>query len=242
MPAPGQLVAVGSSSVRRWETAAWTLRDWGLVQRGFGGAELIEVAERADELVGRFSPGGVLLFAGTNDVAGGASAELVSTAYRCFVQRVFAAAGPVPILFIGITPTPARWGTWDTSAAVNAEVIRLAGLHPMLHYVDVPTPFLATGSPPDSSLFVSDMLHLSEAGYGLWDEAVRGSVEAVLPKRAAASGGGASSGSFVRVDLGPSNAADGARAPSVDGFGNRWNSWHGAEGGEQILAGESTLR
>lgn len=238
--APGQLVVVGSSSIRRWEAAFEALSDWGVVQRGFGGAQLQQVAQHVDALVVANHPAGVLLFAGTNDVAAGASAEQVVTAFRCFADRTWSGLGEVPILFVGMTPTPARWAMWDTTNAANQEIAALAEAHPGLHYIDIPSLFLATGSPPDPGLFVDDGLHLNAEGYALWTGAIRAAVAEVLPPLPLpAAPTPLPSPTRVRVDLGPSNAEDGAHTTSPDPFGLTWNNWHDLDGGGAALPGET---
>ncbi len=82
------LVIVGSSSVRRWEGFAWAYHDHTPLQRGFGGAQLGEVAQRTEELVTRHEPRAVILFAGTNDVNAGVEPDVVVERFRCFRQRV----------------------------------------------------------------------------------------------------------------------------------------------------------
>lgn len=232
----GQLVVVGSSSIRRWEGAFRSLAPWGVVQRGFGGARMWEVAGYAPELISPHAPAGVLFFAGTNDIADGSSVDAVVLAWRCAVERVWQDLGAVPTWFIGITPTPLRWKQWETSKAVNEAVQALSADHPGLHYIDVPAAFLATGSPPETSLFVEDQLHLSEAGYALWTEVVTAAL-AGQPARAVATSGGLPAGERVLIDLGPSNAEDGTRTTGVvDGL--VWNAWHEVEGEAQILPGE----
>jgi len=235
-PPAGSLVVSGSSSIRRWEDATRVLSAWEPVQRGFGGARLTDVAAYTDRLILRHEPAAALVFAGTNDLADGRSVDEVLTAYRCLADQLHAEG--VPLLWIGITPTPSRWADWDRAEEVNAEVERLSGLHPDLHYVDVPSPFLATGSPPDAALFVDDQLHLSAAGYALWNDAVLAGVSTVLQERHPTAVPPAS-GSYLRVDLGPTNPDDGDPAPAVDGFGIHWNAWHGIDGETQILAGEA---
>ena len=181
-PPPEQLlVFTGSSSIRRWEGLAGSYTDYAPLQRGFGGAQVAEVAVWAEELVTRHDPAGVVVFAGTNDVAFGVDAETVVARFRCLRARIWTAHGQaLPVLFIGITPTPSRWEQWETADAVNDTVEALALQDPGLVYVDVPSAFLATGSPPDEALFVADMLHLSDEGYGLWDSVLRPAVESAL--------------------------------------------------------------
>ena len=237
----GSLVMVGSSSVRRWEGFASTFTDYAPLQRGFGGAQLGEVALRAEALVTRHEPRAVLVFAGTNDVAVGLSAEVVVERFRCFRQRVGRALGwGRPVLFVGITPTPARWSSWEVSAEVNARIQALEAVDPALHYVDVPAAFLATGMPPERSLFVEDALHLSPSGYALWASVLRSAVEAALaPLPAAPTPSPAlASGDRVLVDFGPDNEGDGEDTPSPDYLGQRWNNWHAIAGDGRVLPGE----
>lgn len=234
----GGLAVVGSSSVRRWERAFEDLAPWGPVQRGFGGAWMADLAALEAELVAPYTPQAVLVFAGTNDVAGGSSADEVLTRYRCLVERTVADVGNVPILYIGITPTPARWDQWAVAAEVNAGVQALGQTWPTLRYIDVPAAFLRTGEPPDAALFVDDGLHLSAAGYALWTAVVLPALAELPTRPAPANPQHPAAGARVLVDLGPSNAEDGAPVSSPDAWGQTWNSWHPVDGGAQLLPGE----
>lgn len=238
-PAAGQLVAVGSSSMRRWAGAAQALARWGVVQRGFGGARMLDVAAFVPELVLAHRPAGVLVFAGTNDVATGVATDAVVDGYRCLVQQVFDALGPTPVVYVGITPTPSRWAVWDDAVAVDTRIAALAAQHPALSFVDLATPFLATGQPPRADLFVGDQLHLSVDGYALWTEAILPVLRAAVPERTVPVATAWPSPTRWRVDLGPSNPEDGRVLAGADGFGITWNTWPGAVGSGQVLAGEA---
>jgi len=240
-PPPEQLlVFTGSSSIRRWEGLAGSYTDYAPLQRGFGGAQVAEVAVWAEELVTRHDPAGVVVFAGTNDVAFGVDAETVVARFRCLRERIWTAHGQaLPVLFIGITPTPSRWEQWETADAVNDTVEALALQDPGLVYVDVPSAFLATGSPPDEALFVADMLHLSDEGYGLWDSVLRPAVESALSPKPTASSPSEhpASGGRILVDLGANDTTHGEHS-GTDHLGQRWNDWHTLNGGEGVLPGE----
>lgn len=232
----GALVFTGSSSIRRWEDLARSYSDLAPLQRGFGGAQIAEVALRAQDLVLRHDPAGVVVFAGTNDVAAGVAPDDVVARFRCLRERIWTARGQdFPVLFIGITPTPSRWASWDQASAVNEAVQSLAAADPGLTYVDVPTAFLATGSPPDAGLFVADQLHLSESGYALWDSVLRPSVDAALSPRPNASGGLVNR---LFVDFGASDGTNGEHSASPDHLGHHWNNWHALSGGDAVLPGE----
>lgn len=238
------MVFVGSSSIRRWEGLAQAYTDHSPLQRGFGGAQLGEVAFFADDLVIRHNPRAVVVFAGTNDVNAGVAPNVVVDRFRCLRYRVGLELGWTrPIVFIGITPTPARWSEWPQSSQVNDAVATIAAADPGVHYVDIATPFLATGSPPDSSLFALDQLHLSDAGYALWNDAIRPVVVAATSPSAVAgpSDPNLAAGTRVLVDLGPSNPEDGEPTPSPDHLGQQWNNWHGVDGDVDILPGEQLV-
>ncbi len=238
------LVVTGSSSIRRWETLARSYTDYAPLQRGMGGAQLGEIAYFAEELVTRHDPRAVVVYAGTNDIHAGVSPNVVVDRLRCLRYRIGAKLGWTrPVLFVAITPNPSRWAEWPASADVNAAVAALAQVDPGLVYVDVATAFLATGSPPDASLFVADGLHLSPSGYALWNSVIRPAVEAVAAAtpQPVTPAPALTPGTRILVDLGPSNPEDGERTPSPDYRGQHWNNWHALEGGVDVLPGEQII-
>lgn len=233
------VVFVGSSSVRRWEELAQLYTDYAPVQRGVGGSQLGEIAQAGDALVFRHDPRAVVLFAGTNDVDAGVAPEVVIERFRCFHERMANALGADrPLLYIGITPTPARWDHWGNASVVNTAVESIADEDPGVVYVDVPAAFLATGSPPSADLYTDDGIHLSAAGYALWDSVLRPAVEGTVAPRTADGTGALPAGTRILVDLGPSNADDGEQTPSPDYLGQHWNNWHTLDGGEDVIPGE----
>ncbi|MDX9722451.1 MAG: GDSL-type esterase/lipase family protein, partial [Myxococcota bacterium] len=239
-PVEEPLLFVGSSSIRRWEGLSRSYSDYSPLQRGFGGAQLAELAYWFQELIVAPGPRGLVVFAGTNDVAAGVPAEVVLDRFACLRERLGLQLGwDFPLLFIGITPTPSRWQQWPVAAQVNQAVAEWATDDPGLVHVDVPAAFLATGSPPAERLFVGDRLHLSEEGYALWDSILRPAVEAHVqspvwqPPSAPLRGG-----ERILIDLGPSNPDDGEPSPSPDYLGQHWNNWHPIDGGSELLPGE----
>ncbi len=239
--APGAVVFAGSSSIRRWEWLARDFADYAPIQRGIGGAQLGEIAGFARELVVRYAPRAAVVYAGTNDLAVDVAPSIVLDRFRCLRHRIGDGLGwTTPVLFVGVVPTPSRWAAWSTARAFNASVEALAADDPGLVYVDEATPFLATGSPPDASLFVSDGLHLTERGYALWNAPIRAALESVARPLPHASGSSPAlaAGARVLVDLGPSNPEDGEMAPSPDHMGQRWNNWHALTAPGDAIAGE----
>lgn len=240
-PAPGGLVLVGSSSVRRWEGFAQTFEAYHPIQRGFGGGQLGEVALMAQDLITRHDPALILVFAGTNDVSAQVDPQVVLERLACLRQRVGQALGwDRPLGFVGITPTPARWDQWEQAQRVNEGARAMAQQDPGLFYVDSPALFLRSGSPPALELFVEDRLHLSEQGYQLWAQALLGAAQEQLgdPPSAPTSRPPWAPGTRVLLDLGPSDGVNGEPSLAPDYLGQHWNNWHALEGGQGTLAGE----
>lgn len=238
------VVFVGSSSIRRWENLAHAYTDYSPLQRGFGGAQLGEVTHYAHELVGRHNPRAIVLYAGTNDVDAGVAPNVVVDRFRCFRYRIGEELGwNRPIVFISIVPNPARWDQWPKAKQVNEAIAAIASNDPSVYYADVASLFLTTGSPPQTSLFVADQLHLSPEGYDLLNSAVRPVVEmATTPTPLAGPPIPASpAGTRLLIDLGSSNPEDGELTPSPDYLGQHWNNWHSIDGGMAILPGEQIV-
>lgn len=235
---PGRVAFTGSSSIRFWEPLQEDLADWAPIQRGFGGSILWEVAEYVDETVIRHDPSAVVIFAGTNDIFVDIAPEAVADAYRCVVQKIAQGLGDdVSIHYIAITPTPSRWAIWPNADEANRRIAEIASEYTGLHFIDTTPAFLATGEPPDAGLFISDGLHLSDAGYAMWKDAVLPHLDATVP-RFRPRFGALASGTRVLVDLGPSEEGHGAPTTSPDAFGQHWNSWHPIPGETLMNAGE----
>lgn len=238
-PGPASpLVFVGSSTIRRWEGLAAAYADQRPLQRGFGGAQLGEVAQSAQDLILRHAPRAVVVFAGTNDVDADVDPTIVVDRLRCLRARIAEGAPTAPVLYVGITPTLARWDDWSDADAVNDAVAALAEDDPGLVYVDVPAAFLATGSPPDATLFVDDGLHLSPAGYALWDSVLRPAVNAAVPPPPAPTFAALPPGTRFLIDLGPTDGANGERSGAPDWLGQTWNDAYDLAGGGFVLPGE----
>ncbi len=238
----GRTVFTGSSSIRFWEPLQRDLRAWAPIQRGFGAAIMWNVAEYIEETAIRHDPSAVVIFAGTNDISIQLEPAVVADAYRCVVQRIANGLGDdVSIHYIAITPTPARWNTWDKADEANRLIQEIASEWGGLHFIDTTPAFLATGEPPDSSLFISDGLHLSDAGYAMWRDIIEPHLSETV-EEFDYTPTTLESGTRFLIDLGPSNPEDGAPTESPDAFGRHWNSWSPIEAETIMNAGEQVGR
>jgi lysophospholipase L1-like esterase len=171
-PAPGGIVFVGSSSIRLWDLAQ-SFPGLPVINRGFGGSQLIDSVNHVDLLVLRHKPRVVVVYAGDNDLAGGKTPEVVVEDFTAFATKVHAALPATRIAFIGIKPSIQRWALIDQVRAANAGIRSVCQSDERLGFVDVDGPMLGWDEKPRKDLLVQDGLHLSPKGYQLWTTLVR---------------------------------------------------------------------
>ena len=171
-PKPGGIVFVGSSSIRLWDLQK-AFPGLPVVNRGFGGSEIIDSVRHADLLVIRHRPRTVVFYAGDNDIAGGKTPAAVAKDFQTFVAKVHEALPDTRIAFIAIKPSIQRWKLIGQVRAANALVRDLCDADDRLGFVDVDRAMIGWHGKPRADLLVADGLHLSSKGYELWAALVR---------------------------------------------------------------------
>jgi lysophospholipase L1-like esterase len=171
-PPTGEIVFVGSSSIRLWDVHRY-FPDLKIINRGFGGSQLSDAVRYAERIVIPYKPRIVVVYAGDNDIYGGATSEQVMISFEQFVRIVRAKVPDVRIVFIGVKPSLQRWDVIERMRLAN-EMIRAYAEHDDdVAFVDVDQAMLGWDEKPRPELFVADGLHLTPAGYELWSALLR---------------------------------------------------------------------
>jgi lysophospholipase L1-like esterase len=169
------VVFVGSSSIRLWRTLASDMDPVPVVHRGFGGSKLFDAIYYSHELVSKHEPSVVVVFSGTNDIAGKTpkSAERVRDLFRQFVARLRWHDPKLAICHIAITPTLSR----EQHIPIVAEANRLIRIDcesdPLLTFIDPSVDLVDANGRPDPQWFIKDRLHLNRRGYAVWTDHIR---------------------------------------------------------------------
>lgn len=173
-PPKGAIVATGSSSMRGWhDRIAEDLAPLTLILRGFGGSNMKDVRHFLDELVLRHEPRAVLLYEGDNDAAGGATPEEILAHFDAIAAGIHGVLPRTRIYILAVKPSIRRWNLWDTMSAANAMLADRAAKDARLTFIDIATPMLDEDGKPLPEIFVADNLHMNDAGYDIWRDAVR---------------------------------------------------------------------
>jgi lysophospholipase L1-like esterase len=171
-PAKGEIVFVGSSTIRRWDTAI-SFPDLKILNRGFGGSDLSDSTRYVDRIVLPYEPRLVVVYAGDNDISAGTTSEEVAIAFERFTRAVHAKLPQTRILYIAIKPSLLRWTQIDRMRSANLVIRAYCERDDRLAFLDFDGLMLGWDEKPRRELFAEDGLHLSPQGYQMWTTVVR---------------------------------------------------------------------
>lgn len=165
---------IGSSSIRFWApTLAHDFLGVPVIDRGFGGSAIADATYYADRIVTPYHPRLIVMYAGDNDIAGGDSPQQVIGEFKAFVTRVRRDLPGVPVAFISIKPSVARWTMWPAMREANQGIRRWAATQKNVRYVDTASKMLDAHGQPRPELLRDDGLHMKPAGYAIWIAALK---------------------------------------------------------------------
>lgn len=173
---PDGVLFVGSSSIRLWKVDK-AFPAWNAINRGFGGSQLSDSVRHVDLLVIRHKPRAVVVYAGDNDINGGKTPEQVSQDFAAFEKAVHAALPETHIFFIAIKPSTRRWQLADTMQQANRLIESQCEEKSNCHFVDIWDAMLGEDGKPRPELLQKDGLHLTPAGYDIWNTATKKALE-----------------------------------------------------------------
>lgn len=171
-PEKGGIVFVGSSSIRLWKTLDTDFPHHRVLNRGFGGSCLSDLAHFADRLVLKYAPRFVVVYSGGNDVNAGKTAEQVFESFRALVGKIRDRQPEVPVAYLSIAGNPKRWSQVAEVIRANALIEVFTKQNEKLLFIDVFHPMLGADGLPRPELFATDRLHMNAAGYALWRQLV----------------------------------------------------------------------
>jgi lysophospholipase L1-like esterase len=176
-PPKGAFLFIGSSTVRMWKTLAQDFPSVKVINRGFGGSQIVDSTHFAERVIFPYKPSKVFLRAGGNDLWAGKSPDEVFGDFKEFVAKVHRKFPKTEIVFISLSPSISRWKQADKEKAVNTMMQEFAKQNPSVKYIETFSLPLGTDGQPRPELFLADKLHFNAEGYKLLAECVRPLVE-----------------------------------------------------------------
>lgn len=168
-PTTGAVLFVGSSTIRLWGHLQQDFSSISVVMnRGFGGSTMNDCSLLVRDLVTRYKPRQILVYAGDNDLAEGRSPQQVLASFQAFVQVVREELPSAQLAYISVKPSPSRMALMPKIRETNTLLANYVKTLPSAKYIDIFTPMLDADGNPRKELFLGDMLHMNTSGYALW--------------------------------------------------------------------------
>jgi lysophospholipase L1-like esterase len=158
----------GSSSFTLWDDMAERFPGYHVSNHGFGGSTLADCIACFDRLVTPVQPAAIILYAGDNDLDAGSTPERVLALLDHFIRLKRAALGALPMAFVSIKISPARFPIMHKIAYTNLIVERRLGDQKDVRFVDVTRRMVGAGIEPLLACFSHDPLHMNSRGYDIW--------------------------------------------------------------------------
>lgn len=172
-PPQAGIVFTGSSSIRLWDLAK-AFPNQPVVNRGFGGSQIHDATKYAPKIVTPLKPKLVVFYSGDNDLKSNKTPEKCAADFAEFCAAVHKELPKTQIWFIAIKPSPSRWSIYEKQVAANKLICDICEKDSQrLLFIDIVPAMLGSNGQPPKELFVKDMLHMSPAGYAIWNEKIQ---------------------------------------------------------------------
>jgi lysophospholipase L1-like esterase len=179
------IMFLGSSYIRLWTDIKTDLKNDKIINRGFGGSNLRDVAYYIDQILEKQKLRALFMYLGNDIVAGerDKSPDQVLEHFIYVVKKVRAKYPDIPITWLAISPNERRWTAWSQIQEANALIGAYCKANRNLHYINASSHFLGKNGKPIASYYLNDQLHYNVAGYKVWGNAIRSDVKKIIKQK-----------------------------------------------------------
>jgi lysophospholipase L1-like esterase len=172
-PPKQAILFVGSSSFKMWDNMQEMFPAHQLINRGFGGSNLLDLKLYLNDIVFPYEPRQIVIYSGENDIASGTvDAKEVVRRFDAVFTAIREKLPQVPVVFVSIKPSPSRAQYLPVMQEANALIKYYLQKRQHTAFVDVYQPMLTAAGKPRPEIFISDNLHLNQQGYQIWHKAI----------------------------------------------------------------------
>jgi lysophospholipase L1-like esterase len=171
VPPKGQIVFAGSSSFTKWRDVAMYFPGYPIINRGFGGATLVDLIYYVDETIIKYQPRQVFIYCGENDMADvdtvtpATVLERFKTLHAILLKKL---PKSTKIVFISIKPSIARWHLEPKYIEANKIIQAYIATQKNIQFLDVHNAMLDGNREVLKDIFIADKLHMNTKGYQIW--------------------------------------------------------------------------
>src|SRR6185436_16683557 len=136
-PPQGAILFTGASGIRRWTTLAQHFPELQVINRGFGGSQISDSIHFLDRVSVPYHPKTIVLQAGGNDINAGKPVAQVVADFKTWVDKVRAKLPGVKIVYLGQSPSPARWAQREQQKELNRLIQEYIATGKNMAFVDL---------------------------------------------------------------------------------------------------------
>jgi len=170
-PVKKSYLFIGSSYIRLWTNLKEDIHQKNVINHGFGGSKLSDVAYYIDRLIANQNKlKGIVLYVG-NDITGSnldKTPEQDLQLVKYITQKTRMAYPKTPIYWCEISPSEKRWAVWNKIQETNQLIKSFCSSENNLHFIESSTSFLNENGTPKTELYRDDKLHYNLEGYKVW--------------------------------------------------------------------------
>lgn len=172
LPPKQSILFVGSSSFTKWTDIQNYFPGFPIINRGFGGSSLPDVARYASDIIYPYLPRQIVMYCGENDLASSdtITPEIVLQRFQQLFDSIRIHENNVPFVFISIKPSPSRWRLEPLFLKTNQLIIEFLQKKPQTIYVNVHNAMLLPDGRVNPEIFLADSLHMNAKGYAIWQK------------------------------------------------------------------------
>jgi lysophospholipase L1-like esterase len=174
-PLKGKIVFVGSSSFTKWKDINQYFPGYPIINRGFGGSNLLDVIQYVNETIIKYNPKQVVIYCGENDLASSdtVSPEIVLDRFSILFNLIRQQLGNKSnITFVSIKPSISRWRLEAKIVAANALIANFIAKQTNANYINIHNAMLQGDGSVMKDIFIADNLHMNAKGYAIWQKII----------------------------------------------------------------------
>jgi len=167
-PLQNGILFTGSSSIRMWKNPAMDFNNPKILNRGFGGSQIIDLIENFDQVILKYHPQKIVIYSGDNDIQEGKTAEIVFGDFCVLYGMIKAKLPNAQVYYIAIKPSLNRWNKVIEMQKANTMIHEYLNTKSNDAFVDIFSPMIDITGKPSEKWFLEDGLHMTNEGYQLW--------------------------------------------------------------------------
>jgi len=175
MPAANSILFVGSSSFNYWKDISNYFPSYPIINRGFGGSSLTDLIYFNQETILKYKPKQIYIYCGENDIAASdtITPQIVFERFKTLYTIIRTHLGKkIPIMYVSIKPSVARWNMEDKFVAANALIHNFINKQKHTEFLDMHSAMLDANGMVFKDIFIADKLHMNAKGYAIWQKII----------------------------------------------------------------------